>query len=161
MNFYNIKNEYIEYLRSYDKRIALNKNETRPYVGVVFEISSIKFYVPFSSPKPKHLAMKNCDDFRKINFGKYGAINFNNMIPVPDDVLIPLHFASIKDNKYRILLQNQYEAIKSDWEEIVKTAHKLYNLLTKRQSDRTRNENRIAERCCDIVLLEKVYLNYK
>lgn len=50
--------------------------------------------------------MKNGKDFRKINNGLYGAINFNNMIPVLDSALIEIDIANIADVKYRRLLQN-------------------------------------------------------
>ena len=57
----------------------------------------LKYYAPFTSPKPKHLKMKNGKDFRKIKQGEYGAINFNNMIPVPDSTLILIDIANIAD----------------------------------------------------------------
>ena len=64
------------------KKFVDNKKGKRPYVGVVLEIDGIKYYTPFTSPKEKHRKMKNTKDFRKINQGIYGAINFNNMIPL-------------------------------------------------------------------------------
>ena len=67
MRFYNIKDEYINYLKKYDAKIADNKKGKRPYVGVVLEIDGIKYYTPFTSPKEKHRKMKNTKDFRKIN----------------------------------------------------------------------------------------------
>lgn len=88
MKFYNIKDDYVQFLRTFDTKVAENKHESRPYVGVVFQIGSIEYYAPFTSPKPKHQRMKNGKDFRKINQGKYGAINFNNMIPVPRSALL-------------------------------------------------------------------------
>lgn len=53
MKIYNIKEEYIEFIKQYDAN-----------------------YAPLSSPKLKHRKMKNSKDFRKINQGIYGAINF-------------------------------------------------------------------------------------
>ncbi len=32
---YYISEQYIDYLRQFDTRVAYNKNKTRPYVGVV------------------------------------------------------------------------------------------------------------------------------
>ena len=52
MRFYNIKDDYITFLRQYDMKIAENKHEARPYVGVVLEINSIYYYAPFTSPNP-------------------------------------------------------------------------------------------------------------
>lgn len=54
---------------------------------------------PFSSPKDKHLKMKNGKDFRKINHGEYGAINFNNMIPVVTEAVVPFDFNDVEDEK--------------------------------------------------------------
>ena len=58
--------------------------------------------------------MKNGKDFRKINKCVYGAINFNNMIPVPVAELLLIDFDAIQDKQYRRLLQHQYEYIKED-----------------------------------------------
>ena len=50
MKFYHIKDDFIAYLQKFDTKVAENKNQTRPYVGVVLEINSVKYYAPFSSP---------------------------------------------------------------------------------------------------------------
>lgn len=129
MKFYNIKDDYVQFLRSYDSRVAENKKGQRPCVGVVFEINDIKYYAPFTSPKPKHQQMKNGKDFRKIDHGRLGAINFNNMIPVPDNALILKDIDNESDRPYRRLLQNQYKAIKADQAAIQKTAENLRDLI--------------------------------
>lgn len=92
MRFYHIQDQYIQFLKQYDDTIEANKNNARPYIGVVLQINDIKYYAPLTSPKAKHRKMKNGKDFRKIKSGEYGAINFNNMIPVPDCVLISIDF---------------------------------------------------------------------
>ena len=99
MKFYHVKDNFIAYLRQFDSKVSENKNESRPYVGIVLQIENIKYYAPFSSPKPKHRNMKNGKDFRKINNGIYGAINFNNMIPVLDSVLMEIDIINIPDVK--------------------------------------------------------------
>ena len=63
MKFYNIKDDYIHYLRQFDSKVAENKGESRPYVGIMLEVNGTKYYAPFSSPKPKHQHMKNTKDF--------------------------------------------------------------------------------------------------
>jgi len=160
MRFYHVKDDYIDFLRKYDAKVADNKHETRPYVGIVLEIGSVKYYAPFSSPKPKHKTMKNTIDFRKISAGLYGAINFNNMIPVTDSALILIEIEKIGDDKYRRLLQNQYKAIRSDTIQIQKTANLLRELLFSDDSELADYEIRIKQRCCDIKLLEKIYIQY-
>ena len=114
MRFYHIENKYIDFLRQFDPRVLYNKNEQRPYIGIIFEIEDIRYYALLSSPKPKHIHMKNNLDFRKIDSGKLGAVNLNNMIPVPDSVLIPIHIGEITDPKYRRLLNEQYRWLLHD-----------------------------------------------
>lgn len=63
MRIYNMKDEYIAFLKQYDAKVPDNKNQQRPYVGVVLEIEGIKYYAPLSSPKIKHTKMKNAKDF--------------------------------------------------------------------------------------------------
>lgn len=50
--------------------------------GILFKIDTFEYFAPLSSPKLKHIKMKNTLDFLKIKNGELGAINFNNMIPV-------------------------------------------------------------------------------
>lgn len=120
-------------------------------------MNDIKYYAPFTSPKPKHLHMKNSKDFRKIKNGKYGAINFNNMIPVPDDALLPVDIDHEPNEKYKRLLQNQYKAIALDSEAIIKTAEKLRNIILEEDKNLSEYDKKIKRRCCDLKLLEKVY----
>jgi len=69
MRFYNITEQYISYLKTLDTKVPDNKGGKRPYVGIVLEIEDIKYFAPFTSPKPKHKNMRNGKDFRKINGG--------------------------------------------------------------------------------------------
>ena len=41
-----------------------------------------EYFAPLSSPKPKHQLIKRQIDIVKINDGKYGVVNLNNMISV-------------------------------------------------------------------------------
>ena len=76
MRICHIREEYVEYLRQKEPNVFINKNESRPYVGIVLTINDYTYYV-------KHKKMKNTKDFHKIANGSYGVINFNRMIPVP------------------------------------------------------------------------------
>ena len=161
MEFYHIKDKYISFLRAYDSKVPENKQESRPYLGIVFQLGSIKYYAPFSSPKPKHKKMRNGKDFRKIANGQYGAINFNNMIPVVDEALIFIDINSIEDKHYKNLLSNQYRAIIADSDQIKQTAEALHKLLMKNTNNLSDYERKVKERCCDLKLLEKGYSAYK
>ena len=160
MDFYHISDAYIAYLRGFDTSVSDNKHESRPYVGVVIQIDDMKYYAPLTSPKPKHQKMKNGKDFRKINGGQYGAINFNNMIPVPDNAVISMSINNEPDAQYRRLLQNQYQAVLSDFSEIEKTAKNLRDLVLTADEDLSPYDLRIKNRCCNLKKLEEVYASY-
>ena len=161
MDFYHVKDDYICFLRQFDPKVAENKLESRPYVGIVLLIGNVPYYAPFTSPKPKHKKMKNGKDFRKIQQGAYGAINFNNMIPVPDSALIHLNIAAVPDDQYRRLLQNQFKAIRTDWNAIQKTARELHTLAFAPDATLTRQERVVKARCCDLPKLESVFTTYE
>ena len=161
MRFYYINDQYIDFLTQYETKVAANKHETRPYVGIVLEINSVKYYAPCTSPKPKHKSMKNMKDFRKIKNGEYGAINFNNMIPVADEALILIDIPHLSDVKYRRLLENQYSAICADAVEIKATAQKLRNLIFTKDELLSNYDKVVKQRCCNLPLLEGVYRNWR
>ena len=75
---------YCDYLRKFDNKVCYNAGvkELRPFIGVLFQINSKEYYAPLSSPKNKHKVLKNKLDLIKIDDGKLGVININNMIPV-------------------------------------------------------------------------------
>lgn len=67
LKLYFIDTNYINYLRKYDKRVAYNKVPSRPYVGVVYMYNNFNYFAPLSSPKPKHIQLKdNALDIFKI-----------------------------------------------------------------------------------------------
>lgn len=160
MRFYHIENKYIDFLRQFDPRVLYNKNEQRPYIGIIFEIEDIRYYAPLSSPKPKHIHMKNNLDFRKIDSGKLGAVNLNNMIPVPDSVLIPIHIGEITDPKYRRLLNEQYRWLLHDMINIENAARKLRQLFFINENDLPYFQKQMKARCCNFILLEQKYKEY-
>ena len=55
MKFYNIADEYINFLRTFDSKVSENKQESRPYIGVVIEIEEMKYYacLLYTSPSPR------------------------------------------------------------------------------------------------------------
>lgn len=161
MRFYHIKDDFIDFLRQFDSKVSENKNQTRPYVGVVLEINGTKYYAPLSSPKAKHRNMKNGKDFRKIGGGIYGAINFNNMIPAIDAALLEIDIAGIADVKYRRLLQNQYNAIRKDEDGILKTARSLHELIFSDEKNLSAHDRAVKQRCCNLKLLEEKFFEWR
>ena len=69
------------------------------------------YFAPLSSPKAKHLKLKSKLDFLKIDNGKLGAINFNNMLPVTNKNIINIDlnkkYLTKTEEKYVKLLSEQ------------------------------------------------------
>lgn len=160
MKVYRVKDDYITYLRTKEERVLKNKNERRPYVGVVLTINDLNYYVPLSSPKKKHKTMKNAKDFHKIANGKYGAINFNKIIPVPTECIISFRFEDEEDEEYRLLLQNQYNVIKNMDDVLVNKSKGIYKIFHTSDEDLTPADLKVKRRCCDFDLLEEMCKEY-
>lgn len=156
-----VNSKYCDYLRNYDYRVSFNANEKelRPFVGVLFIIGNIKYFAPLSSPKPKHLKMKNTIDFYKIDGGKLGAINFNNMIPIPETEYeyVDTKTQSLKDKEkqYKELLKDQLRWLNRNGQNLRVRAKTLYDKRINLELS-----NKIADRCCDFVLLEEKCIEY-
>jgi len=151
----NVHDKYIKYLYHYDNRVMYNKGQKRPYIGIVFEVRGHKYYAPLTSPKPKYLQMQNTEDFMRINGGKLGAINFNNMIPVRDEAVCPLDVLKVKDEKYRYLLLQQIKWFDNHDTEIINRATKLYRGYKNKKLRKS-----VSIRCCNFGILEKYALQY-
>ena len=41
----------------------MDSKQTRPFIGILLTVNENAYYAPLSSPKPKHLKMKNQIDF--------------------------------------------------------------------------------------------------
>ncbi len=156
-SFYTVDPQYCDYLRQYDPCIpyTMDQKSIRPFVGIVFSINGFQYYAPLTSPKPKHLHMKNQVDFLKINRGEWGAVNFNNMIPVPSECLAKVQMKildtdSAQETAYKNLLSNQLSWCNANRETILKQAQKLYQIITG-----GRAWGNLAGRCCNFALDEK------
>jgi len=159
MQFYNIKDKYIDYLRKFEPKVLFNKDEKRPYVGVVFALGKTNYYVPLASPKAKFAHMNNSKDFHKIAGGKYGAINFNKMIPVHESVLIKLDIEKEKDEFYKNLLRNQYNVLVTMKDILFRKSSAIYTLFIG-CAKLSEHDIRIKDRCCNFLLLEQKMQEY-
>lgn len=156
-----VNSDYCDYLRKFDNKVAYNKNEKelRPFIGILFQINTCKYFAPLSSPKPKHKNMKNTLDFFKIKDGELGAVNFNNMIPVNENnySLVDLNkeTLTIAELKYQKLLREQLDWLNANYKQVKNKSFKLYQLY----SNGKLPEN-IKVRCCNFKLLEKKCVEY-
>lgn len=156
-----LDSNYCDYLRQFDAKVPYNFNEKelRPFVGVLFEVNNCKYFAPLSSPKQKHLKMKNTLDFLRLDNGKLGAINFNNMLPVMEENIIILDLdkkmETIAEQKYQKLLKQQIYWLNRNDEKMYNRAKELYDKYT----TNTLN-NKLWLRCCNFKLLEEKCLEY-
>lgn len=151
-----IDDRYIQYLYQFDTKVLHNKNQSRKYVGVVLTVQNTSYFAPMASPKIKHIKMKkNQLDIFKIDDGKLGIINFNNMIPVPRQSIHHFDIDSIEDQKYQMLLRKQVNEIHINEADIVKKAQRLYNIVI------SNKQPKLNKRCCNFSLLETKCKTYR
>ena len=164
LNFYIIDDEYISYLSEFEKHIAYNKNEKRPYIGVIIIVDEHYYFAPLFSPKPKHKKYKdNYSFFRIVSKTKddLGIIRFSDMIPVPQECVYLLDTTS-KSYGYKRLLAEQYSYINQpqNKEKIIEKAEKIYELVTK-ENTKSKTALFYKQISCNFKMLEEKCLQYK
>ena len=162
LRFYRADAGYCDFLRKADPCVPYiqDDKEMRPYVGIVLTVGGLDYFAPLSSPKPKHMSMKNQTDFMKINGGKWGAINFNNMIPIHPSCLTVVEMKILPtDDKaeidYKNLLVNQLSWCNSNKAGIYSRAAKLYQMIVTKKA-----WPELAKRCCYFPADEEQYRKY-
>ncbi len=149
--------KYCDYLREFDERVPYNygKKKLRPFIGILFKVGKVEYFAPLSSPKKKHLTMDDGVDFIKIDKGKLGAVNFNNMIPVIKGCYQIVDVNDIKDIHYKKLLIKQLRWLNRYYTPICDKAKLLYNLYKVK-----RLSSKVRQRCCNFSLLEENCIKY-
>ena len=163
LSLYTIDLKYIRTLAKADDNVLSISpqigKQNRPFIGIIVICNYKQYCVPFCSPKEKHKSMKNDTDFSKIidsNGKLIGTLNFNNMIPVRDDLTTPLSskinaYDDPATRHYKTLLKNQLTFCQKNQDVIVKKANKLYKMIT----GHTAGYN-LRRRCCDFEKLEEI-----
>lgn len=149
-----IDSDYIKYLEKFSNNVKSNKNSKRPYVGIILKINEFSYFAPLGSPKPKHEKMKELIDFIKMDEGRLGVINLNNMIPVPIKLIKAINFEKM-DNNYFRLIKKQERWIQKNKEIITKKSLNLYKLIINRKN------TIFHKRCNDFKFLETKSLYYE
>ena len=158
IKFFEIDKEYIDYMCQFDNILFHNKQahqkNERKYIGILFEVENLDYFVPLSSFKPKHAGMRESVDFIKL--GEYAVVNLGSMVPVVKHCCHYIDFSEVADTKYRSLLVAEYIEIKNRKDTILKNAkivysHKLHN----------GNDTQLARRCADFKLLEEKAREYE
>ena len=162
MELYTIDTEYINFLKKFQERIWDNEDNgrLRPYAGIVLNVGDNHYYVPLSSPKPKHVKMCDRLDFIRLEHKKQlkGVLNLNNMIPVDKSLIKKIDISSINNNYYKNLLNVEMIDIRRKQAVIQRNASVIYNKTTK-YKDEPQNQ-RLVSLCYDFLLLEQKLQEY-
>ncbi len=147
LNLYTVNMKYIRNLHNQgDDRVFSVSPQVgkslRPFVGIVVICEKKQYCIPLSSPKDKHKTMKNGVDFHRIldtNGKLIGVLDFNNMIPVRDDILwkvdIKIHPRDGQEIKrYKKLMIDQLNFCRQNQSVLVKKAEKLYKMMGRKNS---------------------------
>ena len=159
ISFYEIDDGYIDYLRQFDNKVLSTKEEdrrySRKYIGIMIYNHDCKYFIPLSSYKPKtYDNMYESKSLKKI--GDMAVLRINNMVPVIDEVVHKVDFASITDENYKYLLQSEYRIIKNREKEIRTDSRIVYYY---RLNDKNKGKG-LYNLCCDYKLLEEKSKEY-
>jgi protein AbiQ len=161
LNFYRVKEEYIEYLkeeetkkRGFTKVSDIKYSDRNKFTfGTVLEINGFKYYVSVSSFKIKqeaNILIKIPGDRVEVK----GSLRFNFMIPVPSNCLEELIIANEEDLDYKLLLNKEYNFCMDNKDKIIEKANKIYKKVIKNQNQK------LTDNSCDFKLLEQAYSGY-
>ncbi len=158
IKFYQVNNDYIDYLLSYAPHLFQNKKpgqkNERKYIGIILQINRVDYFAPLSSFKQKHINMNEMLDFIKVK--NYAVINLNNMFPVPEEEYSYVDISKEQDINYKTLLQAEYRFIKTIQEKIRKNAAVIYKHKIEKGDSTS-----LARRCNDFLVLEEMCKKYQ
>ena len=159
IKFYEISDEYINFCRKFDSKVADNKADNRlmfkPYVGVVIKNGNKDYFIPITSYKEKYKNFKETLTFHFIKQGerKLAALRIGYMIPVPQCAIKSINFNEVADERYKSLLIAEWRYCKSIEKTIVRKANALYHQVV--------IEKKTIGGCCQFALLEQVAKQYE
>ena len=161
MDFYRVAEEYNEFLQEYEKKHrGITKvpnvrcsDRNKFAFGAVLTVNDIKYYVSVSSFNKKqeaNILIRVPGDKQEVK----GSLRFNYMIPVPDECLERLVIKEVEDEKYRTLLNKEYQFCIDNEEKIQKKANKIYEMVVNNR------KQILTDNSCDFKLLEAAYHEY-
>jgi len=161
MDFYHINEEYNRYLQNYEKeKRGITKVPNIRYTdrnkfafGAVMRVNDMNYYVSVSSFDKKqeaNILIRVPGDAKEIK----GSLRFNYMVPVPEECIKRLIIKDVEDEKYRTLLNKEYQFCMDNSERIQKKANKIYKMVT------TNRKQILTDNSCDFKILEQGYQEY-
>lgn len=164
MDWVNVNEYYLSYLRAYERRIPFSdygKNKYKPFFGILFETNDLLYVTQISHPQERHKKIKQQKDFYKIydpdvSTRLIAVVNLNYMFPTPKNEVFP--FDKKKIDTYRIFMD---EKEKSKYIDLLEKEIKVINSLDLCSAARNIYEMKykypdsfLAQRCLDYKKLE-------
>lgn len=162
LRLYYVDMKYIRNLHKKDDNVSSVSpqigKQHRVYIGVVVVCNERKYIIPLSHPTKKHIKMKPKVDFDKIYDKKgkiIGVLNYNQMIPVEDDLIKLVDFNVKKEDSpsikhYKELCKDELAWCRKNESIICNKANVLYKLCTDEGSN-----YKGKSRCLDFKRLEE------
>lgn len=161
MDFYRINEGYNRYLQNYEKENrGITKVPNIRYTdrnkfafGAVLQVNGMNYYVSVSSFDKKqeaNILIRVPGDKKETK----GSLRFNYMIPVPEECIERLIIKDVKDEKYRLLLNKEYQFCMDNAERIQKKANKIYEMVI------TNRKQKLTDNSCAFSILEQGYRKY-
>lgn len=155
MDFYRIDEGYNQFLQKYEKeKRGVTKVPNIRYTdhnkfafGAVMQVNGMNYYVSISSFDKKqeaNILIRVPGDEKEVK----GSLRFNYMVPVPDECIEKLKIKDIEDEKYRLLLNKEYQFCIDNAEKIQKKANKIYQMVT------TNRKQVLTDNSCAFRILE-------
>ena len=155
MDFYYINEEYNKFLQRYEKKKrGVTKVPNIRYTdcnkfafGAVMQVNGMNYYVSVSSFDKKqeaNILIRVPGDEKEVK----GSLRFNYMVPVPDECIEKLVIKDVEDEKYRLLLNKEYQFCMNNAERIQKKADKIYEMVT------TNRKQILTDNSCAFHILE-------
>jgi hypothetical protein len=177
--FYKIDKDYLKFLHSRDGQVFYRDTkgyEKKPHLGIITQIGDVRYCIPLTSAKSKHLRWANASKhnliiyemvtsskIRKKDICKQigdteiykrllAVLEIGKMIPIKENLYTSIDFNDIQDSFYRSLIKSEYQFLMSHKQTILNKAIKLYN---------KQMETGIIETCyCNFEILEKACNEY-
>ena len=161
MDFYRINEEYSQFLQKYEKeKRGFTKVPNIRYTdrnkfafGAVLQVNGMNYYVSVSSFDKKqeaNILIRVPGDKKEVK----GSLRFNYMFPVLDACIEKLVIKDIEDEKYRILLNKEYQFCINHADQIQKKADRIYKKVTEKR------KQVLTDNSCDFKILENGYKAY-
>ncbi|MDE7422108.1 MAG: type III toxin-antitoxin system ToxN/AbiQ family toxin [Lachnospiraceae bacterium] len=161
MDFYHINEEYNKFLQEYEKeKRGVTKVPNIKYTdcnkfafGAVMQVNGMSYYVSVSSFDKKqeaNILIRVPGDQKEVK----GSLRFNYMVPVPEECIEKLVIKEIEDEKYRSLLNKEYQFCMDNAQRIQKKAEKIYDMVT------TNRKQILTDNSCSFRILEAGYREY-